>query len=176
MSAIVLFPGHTICSTCARQGKSACKGRSIPMEKLDRLVTERLADRLLTHERGGWIVGARSYLCSPLAFLVTEAALGVEEGYSIAGTISIGAMAAVVSSPQRGDMTHAPQLCSEKSVEELFERMTTPGCSPSGSALGRGCRQTPAFPPKCSAPMWTTEDAFRPIRSATSCKMARRGR
>jgi site-specific DNA recombinase len=41
------------CSTCARQGKSACKGRSIPMEKLDRLVTERLADRLLTPERVG---------------------------------------------------------------------------------------------------------------------------
>ncbi len=39
------------CSTCARQGKSACKGRSIPMDKLDRLVTERLADRLLTPER-----------------------------------------------------------------------------------------------------------------------------
>jgi site-specific DNA recombinase len=37
------------CSTCARQGKSACKGRSIPMEKLDRLVTE----RLLTPERVG---------------------------------------------------------------------------------------------------------------------------
>jgi site-specific DNA recombinase len=39
------------CSTCARQGKSACKGRSIPMDKLDRLVTERLADRLLAPER-----------------------------------------------------------------------------------------------------------------------------
>ena len=41
------------CSTCARQGKSACKGRSIPMDKLDRLVTDRLADRLLTPERVG---------------------------------------------------------------------------------------------------------------------------
>lgn len=39
------------CATCAQHGKSACKGRSIPMEKLDRLVTERLADRLLTPER-----------------------------------------------------------------------------------------------------------------------------
>jgi site-specific DNA recombinase len=36
--------------TCA---KTACKGRSIPMEKLDRLVTERLADQLLTPERVG---------------------------------------------------------------------------------------------------------------------------
>lgn len=34
------------CSTCARQGKTACKGRSIPMAKLDGLVTEGLVDRL----------------------------------------------------------------------------------------------------------------------------------
>jgi site-specific DNA recombinase len=39
------------CSTSARSGTFACKGRSIPMDKLDRLVTERLADRLLTPER-----------------------------------------------------------------------------------------------------------------------------
>ncbi len=32
-------------------GKSACKGRSIPTDRLDRLVTERLADRLLTPDR-----------------------------------------------------------------------------------------------------------------------------
>jgi site-specific DNA recombinase len=41
------------CATCAQRGKTACKGRSIPMEKLDRLVTERLADQLLTRERVG---------------------------------------------------------------------------------------------------------------------------
>jgi site-specific DNA recombinase len=41
------------CATCAQQGKAACKGRSIPMDKLDNLVTERLADRLLTPERVG---------------------------------------------------------------------------------------------------------------------------
>src|ERR1700730_15558347 len=28
---------RTACATCAQQGKAACKGRSIPMEKLDRL-------------------------------------------------------------------------------------------------------------------------------------------
>jgi hypothetical protein len=33
-------------STCARQGKTACKGRSIPMMKLDTLVTDRLVERL----------------------------------------------------------------------------------------------------------------------------------
>lgn len=44
------------CATCAQKGKSACKGRSIPMEKLDRLVTERLADQLLTPERIGKIL------------------------------------------------------------------------------------------------------------------------
>jgi site-specific DNA recombinase len=41
------------CATCAQKGKAACPGRSIPMEKLDRLVTERLADSLLTPERVG---------------------------------------------------------------------------------------------------------------------------
>jgi site-specific DNA recombinase len=39
------------CSTFARQGKSACKGRSIGMGKLDTLVTQHLADRLLNKER-----------------------------------------------------------------------------------------------------------------------------
>ena len=39
------------CSTCARKGKSACKGRSIRMEKLDRLVTEHLVERLFEPER-----------------------------------------------------------------------------------------------------------------------------
>lgn len=39
------------CSTCARHGKTACKGGSIPMHKLDDLVTSHLIDRLLTPER-----------------------------------------------------------------------------------------------------------------------------
>jgi hypothetical protein len=38
--------------------KRACKGRSIPMEKLDRLLTERLADKLLTPERIGTLLVA----------------------------------------------------------------------------------------------------------------------
>jgi DNA invertase Pin-like site-specific DNA recombinase len=39
------------CSACARQGKAACPGRSIPMAKLDTLVTEHLIDRLLHPQR-----------------------------------------------------------------------------------------------------------------------------
>jgi len=39
------------CSTCARKGKSACKGRSIRMDKLDGLVTDHLVERLLHPER-----------------------------------------------------------------------------------------------------------------------------
>ena len=39
------------CSTCARMGKTACKGRSIPMGKLDTLVTEHLVDRLFNPAR-----------------------------------------------------------------------------------------------------------------------------
>ena len=39
------------CSTCARQGKTACRGRTIRMDKLDTLVTTHLLDRLLQRER-----------------------------------------------------------------------------------------------------------------------------
>ena len=39
------------CSTKARQGETGCKGRSIPMEKLDNLVANHIEDRLLQPER-----------------------------------------------------------------------------------------------------------------------------
>jgi site-specific DNA recombinase len=39
------------CSTCARKGKTACKGRSIRMDKLDGLVTTHLVDQLFHPER-----------------------------------------------------------------------------------------------------------------------------
>jgi site-specific DNA recombinase len=39
------------CSIKARQGETGCKGRSIPMEKLDSIVAEHIADRLLRPER-----------------------------------------------------------------------------------------------------------------------------
>src|SRR5262249_52082846 len=39
------------CSTCARKGKTACKGRSIRMDKLDELVTGHLVDKLFHPER-----------------------------------------------------------------------------------------------------------------------------
>jgi site-specific DNA recombinase len=39
------------CSIKARQGETGRKGRSIPMEKLDGLVAEHIADRLLQSER-----------------------------------------------------------------------------------------------------------------------------
>ena len=39
------------CSIKARQGETGCKGRSIPMEKLDNLVAEHIEDRLLQPER-----------------------------------------------------------------------------------------------------------------------------
>ncbi|WP_309143582.1 recombinase family protein [Bradyrhizobium sp. CCGB01] len=39
------------CSTCVRQGKAACKGRSIPMGKLDDLVTTNLVECLFRPER-----------------------------------------------------------------------------------------------------------------------------
>jgi site-specific DNA recombinase len=39
------------CSSCATKGKTACKGRSIPMDKLDALVTDHLIERLFRSER-----------------------------------------------------------------------------------------------------------------------------
>jgi site-specific DNA recombinase len=39
------------CSTAARQGETGCKGRAIPMEKLDDLVAGHLKERLLDPER-----------------------------------------------------------------------------------------------------------------------------
>ena len=39
------------CSSSARVGETACKGRSVPMDKLDQLVTEHVAQRILLPER-----------------------------------------------------------------------------------------------------------------------------
>ena len=39
------------CSTKARQGRSGCEGRTIPMDKLDHLVADHIEDRLLQPER-----------------------------------------------------------------------------------------------------------------------------
>jgi site-specific DNA recombinase len=39
------------CSNCATKGKTICKGRSIPMDKLDTLVTDHLIERLFKPER-----------------------------------------------------------------------------------------------------------------------------
>ena len=46
------------CSSCARHGRTACKGRSIRMDKLDGLVTTHLADRLLQPERLKALLGS----------------------------------------------------------------------------------------------------------------------
>ena len=46
------------CSSCARHGRTVCKGRSIRMDKLDSLVTTHLADRLLQPERLKALLGS----------------------------------------------------------------------------------------------------------------------
>ena len=48
------------CSSCAISGKSVCKGRSIPMQKLDTLVTEHLMERLFRPERVAEILASLS--------------------------------------------------------------------------------------------------------------------
>ena len=48
------------CSTCARKGKTVCKGRSIPMPKLDSLVTTHMNERLFQPERLAMILSSLS--------------------------------------------------------------------------------------------------------------------
>jgi hypothetical protein len=48
------------CSTCARKGKTVCKGRSIPMAKLDNLVTTHMNERLFQPERLAIILSSLS--------------------------------------------------------------------------------------------------------------------
>ena len=48
------------CSNCATKGKTTCKGRSIPMQKLDTLVAEHLMERLFKPERLAAILDALS--------------------------------------------------------------------------------------------------------------------
>jgi site-specific DNA recombinase len=48
------------CSTCARKGKTVCKGRSIPMAKLDNLVTTHMNERLFQPERLAVILSSLS--------------------------------------------------------------------------------------------------------------------
>jgi site-specific DNA recombinase len=48
------------CSNCATKGKTACKGRSIAMQKLDMLVTEHLLERLFKPERVAIILASLS--------------------------------------------------------------------------------------------------------------------
>jgi site-specific DNA recombinase len=44
---------YYVCASCAQKGKTACKGRSVPMDRLDEAVMERISDQLLTPERVG---------------------------------------------------------------------------------------------------------------------------
>ena len=48
------------CSSCATKGKTVCKGRSISMDKLDRLVTDHLVERLFKPERLAAILASLS--------------------------------------------------------------------------------------------------------------------
>jgi hypothetical protein len=48
------------CSNCATKGKTVCKGRSIPMDKLDTLVTDHLLERLFKPERIALILASLS--------------------------------------------------------------------------------------------------------------------
>lgn len=49
---------HYTCSICARQGKVACKGRLIRMDRLDTLVVDHLQERLFQPERLTVLLGS----------------------------------------------------------------------------------------------------------------------
>ena len=66
------------CTTQARAGKSACKGRSIRMDRLDTLVTKHLADNLLAPARIGEILGEIADLRSNKAAAVDDRAGALE--------------------------------------------------------------------------------------------------
>jgi site-specific DNA recombinase len=51
---------YDACSTCARKGKTVCKGRSIPMGRLDTLVTTHMTERLFQPERLAIILSSLS--------------------------------------------------------------------------------------------------------------------
>lgn len=42
---------YYVCAAAAQKGKTACPGRAVPMERLDNVVMERIADELLTPQR-----------------------------------------------------------------------------------------------------------------------------
>ena len=63
------------CSIKARRGETSCKGRSIPMEKLDGLVAEHIA-RIVCYSRIGsrkswrpFSIAARNALCAAASTL-----------------------------------------------------------------------------------------------------------
>jgi site-specific DNA recombinase len=58
------------CSNCATKGKTACKGRSIPMDKLDGMVTDHLLERLFKPDRIALILASLSSRRSELAAAV----------------------------------------------------------------------------------------------------------
>jgi site-specific DNA recombinase len=64
------------CSSCATKGKTACKGRSISMEKLDTLVTEHLLERLFKPERIAVILASLSSRRAEQAVAVNARILG----------------------------------------------------------------------------------------------------
>jgi DNA invertase Pin-like site-specific DNA recombinase len=58
------------CSNCATKGKTACKGRSIPMDKLDKMITDHLLERLFKSERIALILASLSSRRAELAAAV----------------------------------------------------------------------------------------------------------
>ena len=60
------------CGGCHRQGKTTCRGRHVPMEKLNELIVTKVKERLLVPERLGQLLGALIHRRSQRRSEVTE--------------------------------------------------------------------------------------------------------
>lgn len=67
------------CGTCATKGRTVCKGRSIPMDKLDRLITEHLSQRLFEPERLATLLASLSSRRSTKALTLNSRVMALQK-------------------------------------------------------------------------------------------------
>lgn len=77
-SATGVIHRYYTCCTCARKGKSVCKGRSIRMDKLDALVTDHLVDRLLRPDRLANLLSSIKARCAETADSVSKRIMSLQ--------------------------------------------------------------------------------------------------
>jgi hypothetical protein len=105
------------CCTKARQGETACKGRTVPMEKLDSLVAEHIEQRLLQPKRLRTESGG--YRRDHLRALAQRVEVDAKEVWII-GSKSVLLRTLVAASSAKT----AGQFCTEVARPKRFELLT----------------------------------------------------